>query len=248
MAEHHSVTGMVISDMPIGDYDKRLLILTKELGKISAFARGARKPNSPLIAGTRPFSFGQFSIYQGKGSYNVNSIEISNYFTELSQDFEGAYYGFYFLELADYFGRENVDGEESLKLLYQSFRALINKNVDNRLVRSVYELKLFQINGEYPSVSECLECGTKDELSVFSHSHEGVFCSGCRSKAKDGKILNTSTFYAMQFVLSSPIEKLFTFKVSDVVLKELTEIMKNYLKNHLDKKLKSLEILENIIV
>ena len=248
MAEHHSVTGMIISDMPIGDYDKRILILTKELGKISAFARGARKPNSPLIAGTRPFSFGKFSIYQGKGSYTVNSIEISNYFPEISQNFEGAYYGFYLLELADYFGREFVDGEETLKLLYQSLRALINKNIDNRLVRCIYELKIFQINGVYPIVSECVECGGKEELSVFSQSNQGVLCIECRSKAIDGKLLNTSTLYTMQYILSSPVEKLFTFKVSDIVLGELSDIMKNYLKQHLDKKLKSLEILENIIV
>ena len=114
MADQLSVTGMVISDMPIGDYDKRLVILTKELGKISAFARGARKPNSSFIAGSRPFSFGEFTLYQGKGSFTISTMSISNYFNGLSQNFEAAYYGFYFLEIADYFGKENEDGEDTL--------------------------------------------------------------------------------------------------------------------------------------
>lgn len=248
MADQLSVTGMVISDMPIGDYDKRLVILTKELGKISAFARGARKPNSPLIAGSRPFSFGEFSLYQGKGSFTISTMNISNYFNGLSQNFEAAYYGFYFLELADYFGRENEDGEESLKLLYQSFRALLNENIDNELIRYIYELRIFLINGEYPRVSECSFCGSKENLLVFSQMNEGVFCSECKKNATDGKTLNVSTFYAMQYILSSPIEKLFTFKVSDKVKAELSSIMKTYLQRHIDKKLKSLEILENIIV
>ena len=53
MAELLEVTGMVIAAGPIGEYDKRVVLLTKELGKISAFARGARKPGNALMAHAR---------------------------------------------------------------------------------------------------------------------------------------------------------------------------------------------------
>ena len=75
--------------------------------------------------------------------------EISNYFEEIAMDMEAACYGSYFLELADYYGRENLDGTEMLKLIYQSLRALLKPAIPNVLVRRIYELKSMVINGEY---------------------------------------------------------------------------------------------------
>ncbi len=140
--------------VPIGEYDRRVVILTKERGKISAFAKGARKPNSRLVAAASPFSFGEFKLYEGRTSYNIIEADISNYFEGLREDFEGACYGMYFLEVMDYYTRENNDEKQMLKLLYQSLRALQLPSLKRELVRYVFEIKSVVLNGEFPGLPE----------------------------------------------------------------------------------------------
>jgi DNA repair protein RecO (recombination protein O) len=149
MRETVDLTGMVLKATPVGDYDRRLVILTRERGKITAFARGAKRPGSQLMAVSRPFVFGRFRLFEGRDAYSLNSSEITNYFTEIAADMEAACYGSYFLELADYFSRENMDGTELLLLLYQSMRALLKPALPNPLVRVIFELRIMVINGEY---------------------------------------------------------------------------------------------------
>lgn len=111
---------------------------------------------------TSPFSFGEFVVYEGRTSYTLMSASISNYFSELRTDVEGAYYGFYFLDFAGYYAREANDETELLKLLYQTLRALTNDTYTKRLIRCIYELKAVCINGEGPQVFECVSCGSRE--------------------------------------------------------------------------------------
>jgi len=215
MQEYTEITGMILKAEPIGEYDRRVVILTKEKGKISAFARGARKPNSRFLAATNPFSFGSFRLYAGRSSYNLADAEISNYFEGLRSDFEGAYYGMYFLEVMDYYTRENNEDKEMLKLLYQSLRALMHEKLPNRLVRYIFEMKAMVLNGEFP----------------------GMPCNGN---------YEDSTGYAVHYIMASPIEKLYTFAVTDTVLTQLGEIADSYRKRYIDRPFKSLEIIENL--
>ena len=236
-----TVTGMVLAQTSIGEYDRRVVILSKERGKIAAFARGARRPNSALVGVTSPFSFGQFTVYEGRTSYTLVSASISNYFEELRTDVEGAYYGFYFMDLANYYAREANDETLLLKLLYQTFRALVNTRIPNRLIRYIYELKVISINGEGPQVFACMHCHAKEDLCFFSVKRGGIFCRTC-AKEVQGMYISDSTRYTMQYIISTPVARLYSFTVSEEVLRELKMIMKEYMAYYVHHDFKSLSI------
>jgi len=222
------LTGMVLVSMPVGDYDRRLTILTRERGKISAFAKGARKPTSPLLGCSQPFSFGEFILYEGKSSYNVVSAEITNYFAELRNDVESIYYAMYFCEFSCFMTKENLEAGEPLKLLYMTLRALSKPALHKKLVRRIFELRFMAVNGEMPQVESCVLCGREEMLKQptgwFSPSEGGICCEECRKERMrerngaegaaaggkylpehDGVWIGTSTIYTMQYILATPL-------------------------------------------
>ena len=216
MQEQISVTGMILKAEPVGEYDRRVVILTRERGKVAAFARGARKQGSRLLASTNPFCFGQFRLYEGRTAYGIAESSISNYFEEFREDFEAACYGMYFLEIIDYYTRENNDEKEMLKLIYQSLRALLHEGFSNNLVRYIFEIKALALNGEYPGPP------TRQQPYL------------------------SSTLYTLEFIASSSVEKLYTFTVNEQVLAELSQISDFFRKRFVDRKMKSLEILDEM--
>ncbi len=218
-SQNCTVTGMILSAVPAGEYDKLVVILTKERGKIRAFARGARRLNNPLMAAVNPFVFGQFQLYEGRTSYTLSQASVQNYFSELMLDFEGSCYGQYFLEFADYYTRENVDGMDYLKLLYQSLRALSIPALPRTLIRYIYELKAMAYSGECPQ-----------EWSIF-----------------ESWDLDPSTKYAFQYVIASSVEKLYTFTLKEHVCEEFGRIVTWMREHYVDHRFKSLEILETCL-
>ena len=171
MQEQIRDKGIIIKAEPIGEYDRRVVILTENRGKISAFARGARRPNSKFVASTNPFVFGNISLFAGRNSYTLTDMEAVEYFESLRLDFDKSMYGMYFLELADYYTRENNDDRDMLKLLFVSLKALSRGLIDNRLIRAIFELRAVAVNGEFPglelrSMSETAEYTIKFIISA----------------------------------------------------------------------------------
>ncbi len=245
MGQSCMLTGMVLSSMPVGEYDRRIVILTKERGRITGFVRGARRPKSSMVAATNPFCFGQFEAYAGRDAYTIVRATISNYFYEISMDLEKTCYGCYFLELADYFSVENVDCKDQLKLLYQTMRAMNVASLKLPLIRRIYELKTLVYHGVYPNVFSCMRCGAKENLTLYQQRSRGTLCASC-GHGEDGILLTPGALYTVQYIITAPIEKLYTFTVSEKVQNILEQIVEHAMKLATDRRFKSLEFINEL--
>lgn len=139
-------SGMVLNASDIGEFDRRLVILTAQRGKVTAFARGAKRMKSPLLAGSRPFVCGRFSLIEGRDSYTLREVRIEEEFAALTEGNE-IYYGYYFLEFAAYFCQENMDGRAALNLTVLACRALLRHTLSAELIKHIFELRFMYMEG-----------------------------------------------------------------------------------------------------
>ena len=101
---------------------------------------------------TEPFCFGHFKLIAGKEAYTFVDANITKHFEELRGDYEATILASYFLEIADYYTRENLEAYQELNLIYASILALLNDKFDRTLVRAIYEIKSVCVAGVYPGI------------------------------------------------------------------------------------------------
>lgn len=241
------LNGIVLYTADLKEYDKRLVVLTKERGKITVFANGARRPNSPLRAASRSYTMGRFTVFPGRESYTLKKAEITEYFEAIEQDVEKLCYASYFCELMSYYTREGDACVNHLNLLYLAMQALIKENLSYGLIRNIYELKLMDLEGEALHAFDCVKCGSKDKLTFFSEEAGGFLCETCGDKLQANVKMSNTLVYAVRYILAKPLPELFSFTLSPEAERELSQITERFVHKYVDKEFKSLEILGGLL-
>ncbi len=242
--KHQKAIGVVLAEAAHGENGKRLTLFTKELGRVTAFANGAKKAKSPLLAGTQLFVFASYELYRGKEAYTLTGAEVIESFYGLRSDLVLTAYAAYLAELSLAFLQDGITGEELLRLIYIGFEELVKADVKPAQIKAAFALKLLALAGYTPELESCVRCGRQEELSYFSVADGGTVCRDSAIKTDD--CLPAAVRQAMNYVLTMPEEKLFRFRLKPEYEPEFFALMKKYTDYYLDYPLKSERFLEEI--
>lgn len=239
----YETKALVISEMPMKDNDKRVVLFTKDFGKITTFIKGARKPKSKYLTTTQTFAYSDIIYSERKNFINIQHMELIDFFHDIRKDIESVAYGMYMMELLDFVALEKEPQPELLLLTLKGLKYLEKQVVSPKLVRIVYELKLLSLCGFAPELRGCARCGKEEGPFAFSIGLGGLVCPNC-NKAKE-RILHDATLYAMRYIVYTDVNEVFRFNLHPEVLEELAKLCEDYITYHLDKTFKSLEMIKD---
>ncbi|MCJ7855873.1 DNA repair protein RecO [Lachnospiraceae bacterium NSJ-143] len=239
--------GIVLKEAALGETGKRLIVLAKDLGKITVSAKGAKSAKSRLNAPAQLFSYSSFTAYKNRNFYNASQGEIIESFYALRSDMEKFAYGSFICELTEKSVPEEMESNDVLHLLLMTFAVLSSTDFSPRLAAVIYEIKLLDTLGLLSGGESCSMCGADTQgQSFFNARMGGIICRDCSAKAAGSYPIFEGTRKAIEFVVKNSGKRIFAFSLSGEVLKQLEKVMEIYVRTHLCHDIKSLEFLKTM--
>ncbi|MBS1704982.1 MAG: DNA repair protein RecO [Armatimonadetes bacterium] len=157
MAEQ-TVTALVVSRRDSGESDRRLTLLTRELGRVEAVAKGARKGGSRLAGSSEPLVCGQYQLAPGRQTTFITQVQVHTSFPGLRADYERLTLALALTQAVAAFAEDPTLAAENFDLLLRGLN-LLEHHSNPLLVWLWSMLHALELEGVMASFLECVDSG-----------------------------------------------------------------------------------------
>ena len=249
--------GLVLGELPWGENDKLLSVLTAEAGKVSLLLKGGSSLKNKAGAACMPLCYSEFVTADRGGRPWVREAQELESFPNIRQDLEITATALYMCDVANEVCVENGDEAEMLQLMLNTLYAMDRGLKDRRLIKAAFELRTAAACGFSPDLVRCESCGRDESDVMYLDVMDGVIhCSECRKKRNTEKpreghtamlfTLDKPMLDAMRYVSYAVAKRYLSFEVPTDAEGVFCEYCEKYLLNHVDKHFKSLDFLHSL--
>ncbi len=242
-----TIEGIVLKERSFGEQDKFIDVLTKDRGVIELPVKGARKINGRMSASTQLFAYSRFCFEQKKNRLYINSVEPIHIFYGLRDSLSAISLASYFADIVRSCIPELTESENIARLFLNTLHYLENNLRSEKLLKSIFELRLMSETGFMPDVLGCRICGDfEPQVIYFSVPEGGFICGNCCNSADYGVKLEYPVLQAVRHIVLADFDRLFNFRVSDKTLDRLAFFAEKYIIAHLEKNFNTLDFYKSL--
>lgn len=239
--------GLVLRVTDYNDKDAFLTLLTPNNGKLTVKARGLRRKNSLLTAPCQLLAYGDYTLFEYKGSFVINEAYSLELFPHLRRDLAKLSLGTYFAQVAELLSQEDMPNPELLSLVLNCLYVL-NRGMEECRIKAVFELRCACLAGYMPELSGC-RCGSETPV-LFDLSAGSFVCQRCKN-AGSGNIrmpVTAGVFGAMRYICLCDAKKLFSFDLGQENMRLLEQISEAYLTTQLERGFSTLDFYKSLLI
>lgn len=235
---------IVLRETNYKEADKILTLLTRDYGKRTVKARGCRRKNSRLTAGSQLLAYSECTFYERGAFTNLTEADCLEQFWSVRQDLERLALASYFAEVTDASAQEGEVCPELLSLLLNCLYALDTLKKPLAMVKAVFELRLLTLMGFAPFLEGCAVCGNPEPTAARLNLTEGVLhCATCpvQNENSISMPLSPAALAAARHIVSGNPKKLFSFAVGEESLRCLGETTEAFLMTQQERGFRTLD-------
>ncbi len=251
------VKGLVIRAVDIKETDRLITIFTEEKGIVSAMAKGARSLKSRMMSSTMQFCYSSFVLYRKGEHYWIKEAELIESFFEIRSSIETLALSAY---IVDVLSDVTVSQEEGslLRLSLNTLYAIGHRMHPLDKIKAAFEIRTASILGFMPNVISC-PCGERSGSFYFDIMGGYIKCYACTERDRTEhrerenpheshivRILSEGAKIALAYCIYSPIEKIFSFNISDEDMNLFYAAAEQYLINQLGRSFKTLDFYKEV--
>ncbi len=172
---------LVLGRIDFGESGRILTLLTSNYGKISAIAKGVRKPKSRLAGGVELFSVSDIVFIDGKSEIRtLVSAQLKTNFAGISQDLNRSQVAYDILKFTNLY-TESVCEDSYFTLVNHALEALNYKTIEPAVVWSWFGVRILGISGHDINLVTDAEGGTLDPTDYFNYDYQNMAFSASKS-------------------------------------------------------------------
>ncbi|MEB3100683.1 DNA repair protein RecO [Ferviditalea candida] len=239
------IEGIVIRAMDYGEGHKIITLYTKEAGRVTVMARGAKKLKSRFSAIAQLFTYGEFVFFKTGAMGTLNHGEIIRSHHLLREDLLKAAYASYIAEMIDRMTEHEAGSSALFEQLEAAFEA-IEDGKDPQIVAHVMEMKILEFSGYGPEFEACVSCGRETGLSVLSFQLGGVLCSPCQTKDPSARHIEEGTWKLLRLFRRMDLRRLGKISVKNETKKQIKPILRGLMDTHIGIQWKARNFLDQM--
>lgn len=183
---------IVIRQADFSESSRVVTLFSKEFGKLSALAKGAKRLKGPFDAALDLLSNCRIVfIRKSPGALNLlTQASLSSRFAPVSGSLNSLYGGYYLAELLAAMTEEEDPEPLLFDLAIKTLGELADPEADLPNAIVAFEIGMLQIIGLFPNLSECCVCSEPVRIvGKYAHwvSQGGLLCDSCRRQEFQGR-------------------------------------------------------------
>ena len=238
--------GVVLREMDYAETDRILTLLTPR-GKLSALAKGIRRPTSRKVGHLGLFYRAQLLLARGRNLDIITQAESIEEFEGIRGDLLRFTYACYAGELMERFAPDEEENDDLYGLLVRTLRWLAQEQ-DPRLWVRYYELSLLRLSGYQPELFACVSCHAEIQpvTNYFGAEQGGLLCNRCGSSQGRARAISVAAQKVLRYLQTRDEAEVRALRVGSSTHSEMESVLLGYLQHTLERDLKSVVFLDRL--